>query len=295
MACQRGFFRANCSGRFLPVRFYVEPALRDLDHFRHNLRTLIEASGTIAEACRELDLNRQQMAKYLSGESLPSVPLLVKICDHFGVSTDIAHRPLIEVTMRDDDQLFDILRIFSRGSFKPEQAQKRLAHPFTDGYYMQWQPSVWRTNMVVRQLTQIKTVGNYQYVRQCAAVKNAMGFTPQSRKYSLSLALGDNMQFMILTFFRRKGANTWGITMFRESGYRSAPHFTGIGVGAANQDNADRLTAMRLVLEKLDMTGKSLLSLARQSAVLRAADVPSHVLRHLRFENGEFQDIITPF
>lgn len=270
-------------------------SVRALDNFRHTLRSLIEATGSIAEVCRDLELNRQQMAKYLSGESLPSVPLLVKICDYFGVSTDVAHQPLTEVMLRDDDKLITILRGFTRGPFAASVNEKRIAHPFADGYYMMWQPSVWRNNLVARQLTQVKTIGQFQQLRHCSPVDSATGKRIRSRNYSMTLALGDNTQFVILTFFRRRGVNSWAVSQFREAGFRAAPHYCGITVGSANWENVNMVGAARVVLERVDMTGQSLLGLARSSRIVPVADVPQHVLKHLHFEGGEFPDIITPF
>ena len=53
--------------------------------FAENLRTLCGDGANYSAICREMDMNRQQFARYLSGESLPSRANLEKICKYFHV------------------------------------------------------------------------------------------------------------------------------------------------------------------------------------------------------------------
>ena len=53
--------------------------------FAENLRALSVAKGSIAQACRDLGMNRQQFNKYLSGTNLPGPATLEKIAKYFGV------------------------------------------------------------------------------------------------------------------------------------------------------------------------------------------------------------------
>ncbi|WP_432472438.1 helix-turn-helix domain-containing protein [Amphritea sp. HPY] len=50
-----------------------------------NLRLLCSYKKSISEVCRELQINRQQFNKYLSGKTTPSGNNLRKICDYFGI------------------------------------------------------------------------------------------------------------------------------------------------------------------------------------------------------------------
>lgn len=56
--------------------------------FSTNLRRLTREFGSIAEVSAQSGVNRQQFNKYLAGENLPSVPILIKICAVFGVGLD---------------------------------------------------------------------------------------------------------------------------------------------------------------------------------------------------------------
>ena len=58
--------------------------MQDID-LSENLRLLCSFEHSVSDACRAMDINRQQFSKYLSGLSRPSARNLRKICNHFNV------------------------------------------------------------------------------------------------------------------------------------------------------------------------------------------------------------------
>lgn len=62
--------------------------------FGQNLRRLIARKGTIAAACRDLDINRVQMGRFLNGESFPKPGLLKRLCSYFDTDARILLEPL---------------------------------------------------------------------------------------------------------------------------------------------------------------------------------------------------------
>lgn len=70
-------------------------------NFAANLRVLCSYTKSVSHVCRHLDINRQQFARYLNGEALPSMQNIRKICDFFGVEeeeiflTPARFRPLV--------------------------------------------------------------------------------------------------------------------------------------------------------------------------------------------------------
>ena len=56
-----------------------------MEDFSQNLRLLCSRERSTSELCREIGMNRQQFAKYLSGASLPSAHNLRRICAHFHI------------------------------------------------------------------------------------------------------------------------------------------------------------------------------------------------------------------
>lgn len=55
------------------------------EDFAHNLKLLCSYHKSIAEVCRQLNINRPQFNRYLSGRFKPSSHILRRICDFFGV------------------------------------------------------------------------------------------------------------------------------------------------------------------------------------------------------------------
>ena len=56
-----------------------------------NLRLLCSYVGSVTECSKKMGINRQQLSKYLNGNSKPSMQSLRKICDFFGVDSDEVH------------------------------------------------------------------------------------------------------------------------------------------------------------------------------------------------------------
>lgn len=56
------------------------------DNIATNLRELCAQRGSIAQACREAGINRQQFNRYITGEAIPNRANLQKICRYFHVS-----------------------------------------------------------------------------------------------------------------------------------------------------------------------------------------------------------------
>ena len=53
--------------------------------FSKNLRELCDERPSVSAVCRDLSINRQQFARYLSGNALPSKDNLARICEYFGI------------------------------------------------------------------------------------------------------------------------------------------------------------------------------------------------------------------
>lgn len=56
--------------------------------FATNLQLLCSYAPSVSFVCRRLAMNRQQFARYLNGEAVPSPQNLRRICDHFGVEPE---------------------------------------------------------------------------------------------------------------------------------------------------------------------------------------------------------------
>lgn len=99
-------------------------------HLANNLRLLCSYKKSISGVCRDLDINRQQFNKYLSGNTTPSGNNLRKICDYFGVEEHeirmpeedfakiIQARPLVNSSAleRPRPEIEFLDKLFKRGS-----------------------------------------------------------------------------------------------------------------------------------------------------------------------------------
>lgn len=65
--------------------------------FGANLRHLASAYPSISELARQLDINRTQFNRYLSGESFPRPDILSRICDFFDVDARVLLEPVEEL------------------------------------------------------------------------------------------------------------------------------------------------------------------------------------------------------
>jgi hypothetical protein len=62
-------------------------------HFAANLRTLCASVNSVSQVCRHVRFNRQQFARYLNGQFLPSLRNVRRICDYFGVAPEDVFLP----------------------------------------------------------------------------------------------------------------------------------------------------------------------------------------------------------
>ncbi len=65
--------------------------------FGHNLRSLCAHRASIAAVARDLDINKVQFNRYLTGQSFPKPAVLERICDYFDVDARILLEPLDRV------------------------------------------------------------------------------------------------------------------------------------------------------------------------------------------------------
>ncbi len=67
-------------------------------HFANRLKELCKTKSSVSAVARDLGINRQQFARYISGESLPRQAIHQKIADYFGVDPGQLHsdRPIRE-------------------------------------------------------------------------------------------------------------------------------------------------------------------------------------------------------
>ena len=91
--------------------------------FGENLRLLCKTRPSIASVCRDLDINRVQFNRYMSGHSFPKPNVLQQICDYFLVNSRIYLEPLTPD---------DLERVERGQSQSVVQAQRSYLHQAVD-------------------------------------------------------------------------------------------------------------------------------------------------------------------
>lgn len=80
--------------------------------FGKNLRILAKRYPSVSELSRQLQINRTQFNRYLSGESFPRPDVLDRICAFFGVDARILLDPVDSLSGHEDVMTGDVLSDF---------------------------------------------------------------------------------------------------------------------------------------------------------------------------------------
>ena len=166
--------------------------------FARDLKDLVLARGTIAQACKETGINRQQFNKYLAGQITPSARNMRTICAYLGVA---------------EEQLMS-------GRFTPLAAGQRPgqseidigAHSTTDypthpamlrpGFYRSYFPIRGLPNHVARWLVHVTTCPNGMQMHTCRnRFRNgaAMGYAADRIRYCGPVLYGSEEASMMGT------------------------------------------------------------------------------------------------
>lgn len=123
-----------------------------------NLRYLCSFYPSISHVCRKLDINRQQFNKYLSGRIIPSVHVLKRTADFFGVDIDEMFLPPPELRRIVEGRGRDSRPHLDRSEQNPFDTIMALAHSDSEmlkkyeGYYLRYNYSFDGSGRVIRSL-----------------------------------------------------------------------------------------------------------------------------------------------
>lgn len=137
--------------------------------FGQNLRKLIERETTIADLCRELDINRVQMGRFLNGESFPKPGLLKRFCDYFKVDGRILLEPLQQIypdldAKSDHDEIYDMVKQFyAHGVIQSLKNVNDTVLP--DGFYMFYRESFLYPGAFLSSLTYVYSRSGVKFMR----------------------------------------------------------------------------------------------------------------------------------
>ena len=162
---------------------------RAAEKFGKDLKDLVLARGTIAQACKETGINRQQFNKYLAGQILPGVRTMRKICSYLGVTEEqlMSGRPTPAAGERRSVRTEIDLGFAASTSIPPHQTLLR------NGFYRAYFPVRNHPNLVARWLVHITNGPDGTQIHTCRnRFRNgaAMGYAADRIKYRGPMVYG---------------------------------------------------------------------------------------------------------
>ena len=143
-------------------------------YFADRLTELCKTKPSVSSVARDLDINRQQFARYISGESLPRQAINQKIADYFGVNPGELHSDQ-SIIGRNNASLTST----TTGEAMRAMLDGAAVRPITNadlepGFYWQYKLLLRMPGKVVKSLVMITNKdGVYRYKRRSSVIYNS--------------------------------------------------------------------------------------------------------------------------
>lgn len=252
--------------------------------FGRNLRHLAKDYPSISELARQLDINRTQFNRYLSGESFPRPDVLDRICRFFDIDARVLLEPVETIVDRGRVLRGPVLADFAGAGLK-EVTEDR----FPSGFYRYSRNSfVSRHNCVTGIVTVFRRNGD-AYVRgyepRDAVRQQGLSLTPDTREFRGYISRDDDGVYMVITRYRGQTP----LFIYLAPVASLAQNFwLGYAARTARESSTDRRVT-RLVYEHLGSTLTSdrerIMAAARSSGLTRNIDLPTFHRRLLQADH----------
>jgi transcriptional regulator with XRE-family HTH domain len=254
-------------------------------YFAERLTELCKTRPSVSSVARDLDINRQQFARYISGESLPRQAINQKIADYFGVDPGDLHsdRPIkgrSNTSLASSSTVTAMMKLLDAAAVQPITNAD-----LEPGFYWQYKLLLRMPGKVVKSLAMITKVdGVYRYKRRSSVVYNAQlngtvknTFNGVFFKQNGFLVMSDVGEALNdLTF------HVFATRHLYDTSIKPGLHMT-IGLsGSFGPKSA------RLFLKKIP-DDESILAHARKQGVVKKADLPAgytHILEGMDVEGS---------
>jgi transcriptional regulator with XRE-family HTH domain len=171
---------------------------RAAEKFGKDLKDLVLARGTIAQACKETGINRQQFNKYLAGQIMPGVRTMRKICSYLSVTEEQLMSGRIPAVARalSSDHTENDLGLEALTARPGHQAELR------NGFYSAYFPVRGHPNLVARWLVHVMDGPNGTQIHTCRnrfRDAAAMGYSADHIRYRGPVVYGPDEASLIGT------------------------------------------------------------------------------------------------
>lgn len=241
--------------------------------FGENLKSLCRETGAVAAICRDLEINRTQFNRYLSGESFPRPDVLAKICDHFNVDARILLEPVSELFKTDmADTLGSEL-----GDFFDPRRSVITPDNFPSGFYRFTRKSFVDPNLYVQGLILIYRRGSLTFARgleaKTAFVQQGLPIDHKTREFKGLFVQQDGGLSAVMS---RRGSLTVSFNFLSRVPSFENNHWVGYAARTVSEHpQSTRVT--RMVYEHIGRFSGEVLKIARNSGFCRVDDLlPFH-------------------
>ena len=246
-------------------------------YFADRLTELCRTRPSVSSVARDLGINRQQFARYISGESLPRQAINQQIADYFGVDPGELHsdRPIKE---RGNPSLTSSSTVKAMMMLLDDAAVQPITNADLEpGFYWQYKLLLRMPGKVVKSLVMItEEDGVYRYKRRSSVVYNAQlngtvknTFNGVFFKQNGFLVMSDVGEVLNdLTF------HVFATRHLYDTSIKPGLHMT-IGLSGSFGPKAARLFLKKIPKDE------SILAHARKQGVVNKADLPAgyvHIL-----------------
>ena len=246
--------------------------------FGANLRKLASDHNSIAGLCRELEINRTQFNRYLSGDSFPRPDILHKIAAFFGKDARILLEPVEYI----EEPSRDLLHHPVLQDFFGEKITQVPETLFPSGFYRFSRPSFVEPMKFILALVRVWRQDGYTFVRgleaKAAFADQGLPWDAKSREYRGTVMMQEEGITLLTS---RRNATTCSFGFLNK-----APSFqNNYWVGFATRtvpEGIDGSRAVRMVFEHLGHDTGLVLNAARSVGFCTEDDLPHFHKRLLR-------------
>ena len=249
--------------------------------FGENLKKLCAATRSIAALCRELQINRTQFNRYLSGESFPRPDVLAKICAHFDIDARILLQP---VETLESHEMSDLLAQ-ELGSFLDLKSARVTQDTLPSGFYRFSRKSFIESDRFVQGLILIYRKGGLTFARGMEA-KEAMRQQglPVDRHAREFKGLIVQQEGGITSVMSRRGSLTVSFNYLSKVPSFENNYWVGYATRTVPESiNASRVA--RMVYEYIGPYGKDVLDAARKAGFCDATKLRPYHQTLLQVDN----------
>ncbi|MEM6638110.1 MAG: helix-turn-helix transcriptional regulator [Pseudomonadota bacterium] len=251
--------------------------------FGKRLRELTHARGSASQVARDLLINRQQFARYLSGDVLPRAGIFDQIADYF----DIAPSDLVTDCDKPDqsNSLNDSIGQFLSGLLDTNISEDELP----SGIYLHYRNSFYFEDRCIVKIVRVFRKDDQVFIRRRNSTKLAKDYPMMDTKQdSLGIVLRSPSGFIVLDSNTFKKNLT--IYSLRLRGGIDSRFFVGIhlepGIGGVPSPRATKVCWRRINDQE------SLLQAARSQGTYAPGELPANVRYYLSSQPGVMDGVI---